>query len=98
MYQTVTERWFSAVGAAVPAADRPSWPSVSVWLQWTLPRVSLLLIGPPGTDRLLTVMEDLAISVDSQAVYTKAKLNLASLETSRQPARTNRSVARRDGR
>ncbi|XP_043198832.1 vacuolar protein sorting-associated protein 13B-like [Amphibalanus amphitrite] len=77
----------SAVGAAVSAADRSSRPSVSVWLQWTLPRVSLLLVGPPGTDRLLTVMEDLAISIDSQAVYTKAKLNLASLETSRQPAR-----------
>ena len=65
-------------------------PSVSVWLQWTLPRVSLLLVGPPGTDRLLTVLEDLAVSVDSQTVYTKAKLNLASLETARQPARSSR--------
>ncbi|XP_077522225.1 vacuolar protein sorting 13B isoform X1 [Amblyomma americanum] len=63
-------------------------PSLTLWLQWTLPKVGVNLFGKSGEDSLARHVwlqleaEDVTASLDVQEVYSKVKLKMSSFNIS----------------
>lgn len=69
----------------VPPLDTPS---LTLWLQWTLPKVGINLFGKSGEGSLAKHVwlqleaEDVTASLDVQEVYSKVKLKMSSFNIS----------------
>ncbi|XP_077536947.1 vacuolar protein sorting 13B isoform X2 [Haemaphysalis longicornis] len=76
-----------AVSPTTKAAPLDS-PSLTLWLQWTLPKVGINLFGKSGEGSLAKHVwlqleaEDVTASLDVQEVYSKVKLKMASFNIS----------------